>query len=274
MIFSGVGAFVLILCLLSMAAEGFLLTTSRFSSNKKTLYPAFRLRQPGLSSVTADRETLPMKVGGDESESMIKEEEEAKSRGGGTEIMWTAEVSSSCRVKESKRTVEQYMALPASQYSVLSSDQIVRLSDDQFRCDLPAMNFFGTLIQPILYVDVKVFPDDAKAEIIVSRAETVGSDIARKVNGTFSISAINTVTAGVDNKGRKTLNSSTKLKIDVAVPPESKLPKRILQSGGNFIMQSSLNVIVPTFVRILRYDFERWSAGDDSRSAVEGAKLS
>ena len=38
-------------------------------------------------------------------------------------------------------------------------------------------------------------------------------------------------------------------------------------------MQSSLNVIVPTFVRLLAYDFKRWSSGEDSRSAIEGATL-
>ena len=57
------------------------------------------------------------------------------------------------------------------------------------------------------------------------------------------------------------------------VVPSSKLPLKIIQNGGNFIMQSSLNVIVPTFVRILAADFKKWSAGDDSRTPVEGAKL-
>jgi len=199
---------------------------------------------------------------------------QGQGQGQGQAITWTAAVQASCKVKESKRTVEAYMALPASEYSVLSAEQIVRLSEDQFRCDLPALNFFGTSIQPVLYVDVKVFPEDARSEITVSRAETVGSETALKVNGTFSISAVNVVTAAVDKKGRKTLNSNTQLKIDVIVPPESKVPRRVLQSGGNFIMQSSLNVIVPAFVRILRFDFERWSAGDDSRDVVEGAKLS
>ena len=84
---------------------------------------------------------------------------------------------------------------------------------------------------------------------------------------------MNTVSAGVDKKSRKTLTSDTKLKIDVTVP-SSKLPISVIQSGGNFIMQSSLNIIVPTFVRILAADFKRWSAGNDDRTPVEGANLS
>jgi hypothetical protein len=59
------------------------------------------------------------------------------------------------------------------------------------------MNFFGTKIQPVLYVDVNVYPEFNRSEIVVRRAETVGSETADKVNGTFSISAINIVSAGM-----------------------------------------------------------------------------
>ena len=187
-------------------------------------------------------------------------------------VTWRAAAKGSVVVKESQRSVEEYMALPASQYSVLSAEQIQRLSDTEFKCTLPTMNFFGTKICPVLYVDVNVYPEDARSEIVVSRAETIGSDVALKVNGTFNISAVNTVTAGTDRKGQKTLNSDTNLRIDVVVP-STKLPVRVIQSGGNFLMQQSLNIIVPTFVRILRADFQRWSSGVNDRSAVEGATL-
>ena len=58
------------------------------------------------------------------------------------------------------------------------------------------MNFFGTKIQPVLYVDVTVYPDYNRSEIIVLRAETIGSETAERVNGTFNINAINIVSAG------------------------------------------------------------------------------
>ena len=200
-------------------------------------------------------------------------------------------MKSSAKVKEQKRTTEEYMRLPASEYSVLSgnifillplltllmitiAEQIIRINDNQFKCVLPTMNFFGEKITPVLYVDVTIYPDEARSEILVNRAETIGSETADKVNGTFSIRAMNEVSTGLDYKGRKVLNSCTNLKIDVLIPKESKVPRRLLQSGGNFIMQSSLNIIVPTFIRLLAFDFNRWSQGDDSRSAVEGASIS
>eukprot|EP01041_Mallomonas_annulata_P007478 gene7478-15306_t len=187
-------------------------------------------------------------------------------------VCWTASAKGSVRVKDQLRTVEQYMALPSSEYSVLSADQIERLNDREFKCTLGTMNFFGTKITPVLYVDVNVLPEECKSIISVTRAETIGSEIAEKVNGTFSISAVNTVTVGRDGKDRKTLESETSLKIDCVVPSNS-LPLRVVQSGGNFLMQSTLTVIIQAFVRILAADFKRWSAGSDSRDAMEGEKL-
>ena len=188
-------------------------------------------------------------------------------------VCWKAAVRAECKVKEAMRSVESYMALPSSEYSVLSADAIERLSDTEFKATIGTMNFFGTKITPVLYVDVEVFPEQAQSVISVRRAETIGSEVALKVNGTFSIEALNTVSVGQDKKGRKTLVSETVLKVDVKVPA-SKLPMRVIRSGGNFIMQSSLNLIVPTFIRILGRDFARWSRGDDSRNALEDVSLS
>ena len=67
-------------------------------------------------------------------------------------VTWKAEKFSSVKVKEAIRTCEEYMALPATEYSVLSANQIVRLSDTSFKAILPTLNFFGTKITPIIYV--------------------------------------------------------------------------------------------------------------------------
>lgn len=67
-------------------------------------------------------------------------------------VTWKAEKKSSVRVTESLRTCEEYMALPATEYSVLSANQIVRLSDTSFKAILPTLNFFGTKIIPVIYV--------------------------------------------------------------------------------------------------------------------------
>jgi hypothetical protein len=43
---------------------------------------------------------------------------------------------------------------------------------------------------------VNVYPEFNRSEIVVRRAETVGSETAERVNGTFSINAVNVVSAG------------------------------------------------------------------------------
>ena len=48
---------------------------------------------------------------------------------------------------------------------------------------------------------MEVFPEEARAEILVKRAETVGSDIALQVGSSFDIFANNSVSAGTDDKG-------------------------------------------------------------------------
>ena len=78
---------------------------------------------------------------------------------------------------------------------------------------------------------------------------------------------------GVDKKGRKNLTGDTSLTVNVEVPP-SKFPLRVIQSGGNIIMQASLDIVVRTFVRVLSADFQRWSQGNDSRVAIEDAIFS
>eukprot|EP01039_Chlorochromonas_danica_P002399 gene2399-2631_t len=191
-------------------------------------------------------------------------------------VKWEASSHGSVRVTEIKRSVEDYMALPASQYSVLSADQVTRLNDTDFKIALSKLNFFGTHLRPLLYVKVFVQPEIARSDILVDHAELESDDpIVQAINNRFSIHVLNIVTAGVDKKGRKTLNSNTTLSIEAKVPATGRisLPLGMIQKGGQLILQSTLAIIVPTFLRILAADFKRWSAGDDNRGAVEGARL-
>mmetsp|Transcript_21460 Transcript_21460/g.36328 ORF Transcript_21460/g.36328 Transcript_21460/m.36328 type:complete len:271 (-) Transcript_21460:1819-2631(-) len=260
----------LLFCVLApFASLNWAFRTSGFSCFRRT--SILRMDGEGVSGEITDIEAFDSDSDSD-SDSVASIAALSKEVRDGAPVVWTAAVKSTVKVKEIKRSVEDYMALPASQYSVLAAEQVIRLSDSDFKIVLGNLNFFGTKIVPILYVTVNVLPDEAKSEIIVTHAETTGSETAIAVNGTFSISAVNTVSAGVNKKGQKTLTSDTKLQIDATVP-KSRFPLGVIKNGGNFVMQSSLNLIVPTFVRILARDFKRWSAGNDERAAVEGASL-
>lgn len=50
----------------------------------------------------------------------------------------------------------EYMALPASQYSVLDAKKIERLDDNTFRCCVGGLHFFNFVVEPVLTVSVVV----------------------------------------------------------------------------------------------------------------------
>ena len=53
----------------------------------------------------------------------------------------------------------EYMALPASQYSVLDAEKIERLDDSTFRCHVGRIGFFSLAVEPVLTVSVVVEPE-------------------------------------------------------------------------------------------------------------------
>ena len=50
----------------------------------------------------------------------------------------------------------EYMALPASQYSVLDAERIERIDDDTFRCYVGGLRLFSLVVKPVLTVSVVV----------------------------------------------------------------------------------------------------------------------
>jgi hypothetical protein len=59
-------------------------------------------------------------------------------------------------VQEQGRPLAEYMALPASQYSVLDAKKIERIDDDTFRCHVGGFSFFNWQVEPVLTVSVIV----------------------------------------------------------------------------------------------------------------------
>lgn len=57
-----------------------------------------------------------------------------------------------------RSSTAEYMALPASQYSVLDAQKIERLDDTTFRCYVGQLRFFGIKVEPVLTVSVNVEP--------------------------------------------------------------------------------------------------------------------
>lgn len=59
-------------------------------------------------------------------------------------------------VQEQQRPLAEYMALPASQYSVLDARKIERVDDTTFRCYVGGLNFLNFSVEPVITVSVTV----------------------------------------------------------------------------------------------------------------------
>lgn len=77
----------------------------------------------------------------------------------------------------------EYMALPASQYSVLDGNQVERLSDDTFRVFVEGFRFFSFTVQPVLTLQVQA--TDRGCVISMLACKLKGSKIVEAQNSQF-----------------------------------------------------------------------------------------
>ncbi|CAM9223736.1 unnamed protein product [Chrysoparadoxa australica] len=188
-------------------------------------------------------------------------------------VKWRASKESAKRVTPGERSLERYVRLPPSEYSLLNPDTIERLNDEEFRCEPGRLNFFGTVVNPILYLRVDVDESVGGAKISLTKVELEGSEVVTSANGTFTCECSNIVScadapASKRGEATKSLTNSVEISVDLQVPNETFISPRVLQHGGSFVLQRMLDLAVPQFVRWLAKDYKKWSAGDDSRSAV------
>ncbi|CAM9324983.1 unnamed protein product [Choristocarpus tenellus] len=201
----------------------------------------------------------------------------------GKHVQWTASKSSMVNVEEGPRKLSAYLALPPTEYSLLDPKMIKRTSEDTFQMNCGTLNFFGTKVNPILFMKVIVNEKEGMANIMIEKVELEGSPSIRNASGTFSVSSTTIVSSsdvevekggvfgrgrGSGGKGNKSLRTQASIEIDILVPNENFIPHGVLRRTGSFLMQRVLDVGLPQFTRFLRRDYGRWSQGDDERAAV------
>ena len=68
----------------------------------------------------------------------------------------------------------EYMALPASQYSVLDAERIERLDDNSFRCYVGGLRLFSLVVEPVLTVSVVVGERGPTVKLLETRVRSLG----------------------------------------------------------------------------------------------------
>mmetsp|Transcript_15511 Transcript_15511/g.22825 ORF Transcript_15511/g.22825 Transcript_15511/m.22825 type:complete len:276 (-) Transcript_15511:167-994(-) len=187
----------------------------------------------------------------------------------GRRIVWEADAAGTKDVLEGKRSMQDYIALPPSEYSVLDAGLIERLNDKDFRMQMEGLNFFGNTIQPVLYVTVDVDKPGRKSTLTVTGCELKGSAAAEATNGTFNVESVTVVSYKDKSKIVKKLKTDVFVKITAVLPENVRLPFGIVERIGNFIVGNSLKLVTNRFVSILAKDYGKWSQGlNDSRAPV------
>ncbi|KAF7132144.1 hypothetical protein RHSIM_Rhsim09G0145300 [Rhododendron simsii] len=89
----------------------------------------------------------------------------------------------SVSVRQLRRPLNEYMSLPASQYSVLDAQRIERVDDNTFRCYVHTFKFFAIEVCPVLLVRVEEQPNGCCIKLLSCKLE--GSPVVVAQNEKF-----------------------------------------------------------------------------------------
>lgn len=161
-----------------------------------------------------------------------------------------------------------------------------------FRCYVGQLKFFNWSVEPVITVSVTVQERGCTIRLLSCRLQ--GSSFVDDINNKFSASMTNVVqwrellaepgssstggggsssstdadAAATDN-GAKEIVSNTSIEVNVEVPGWFQLiPVSGIESTGSGVMQKTVDIMVPRFLKQLEKDYELWASGDASRKPV------
>ncbi|KAG0491569.1 hypothetical protein HPP92_004614 [Vanilla planifolia] len=177
--------------------------------------------------------------------------------------------SESATVQQLQRPLSEYMALPASQYSVLDAQRIERVDDNTFRCYVYRIKFFSFEVCPVLVVRVEVEPYGCCIRLLSCKLE--GSPLVESQNDKFSASMVNKVSynSSLQNSQTQQLTTDTTIEVTIEVPFLFRaIPVETIESTGAQVLDQLLRVMLPRFLNQLVKDYKSWASGDNSRRAL------
>lgn len=174
--------------------------------------------------------------------------------------VFSASKTGSQDIVEVGRSLADYMALPASQYSLLDARRTERIDDNTFKCYVGRLNFPGLSVEPVLTLTVTT--QERGCTIQLLSAQLQGSRIVESLNNQFSASMSNAVTwQETSSSSTKQIVSKTTLRVQVKVPGwAAMLPTSSVSSMGSSVMQATLNTMVPRQVTRMPCTFNTHSA--------------
>ncbi|XP_038883978.1 uncharacterized protein SYNPCC7002_A1590 isoform X1 [Benincasa hispida] len=177
--------------------------------------------------------------------------------------------SESVTVRQLARPLNEYMSLPASQYSVLDAERIERVDDNTFRCYVYRFKFFAFEVCPVLIVRVEVQPNGCCIKLLSCKLE--GSPIVVAQNDKFDAYMVNQISYDVNrgNSPLQKLTSETVIEVNIEIPFAFRaIPIQAIESAGTQVLEQILKLMLPRFTAQLVKDYQAWASGDTSRQPL------
>ncbi|CAK8571192.1 unnamed protein product [Lathyrus sativus] len=175
----------------------------------------------------------------------------------------------SVSVQQLQRPLIEYMKLPASQYSVLDAERIVRVSEDTFRCYVYTIKFFTFEVCPVLLVKVEQQPRGCCIKLLSCKLE--GSPMVAAQNDKFDAIMVNRISCESDSNESlvQQLTSDTVIEVSIEIPFAFKaIPKQAIESAGTQVLEQILKIMLPRFMSQLVKDYQAWASGNASRQPL------
>ncbi|PKA60857.1 hypothetical protein AXF42_Ash006492 [Apostasia shenzhenica] len=165
---------------------------------------------------------------------------------------FVARRSESSTVQQLQRPLAEYMALPASQYSVLDAQRIERVDSNTFRCYVYRMKFFSFEVCPVLVVRVEEEPCGCCIRLL-------SSSMVNKIS----------YNAALQNSDWQQLITDTFIEVAIEVPFLFRaIPVATIESTGTQVLEQLLRIMLPRFLDQLAKDYQAWASGDNSRKPL------
>ena len=187
-----------------------------------------------------------------------------------TNYMYKFQVSTECEsdLDCSYSFVCKYLDRPDLPFikSASNNSQFEQISDNQFILTPLGINFFGSIIAPVIKLDITRLDEESVKVIEMNSYSTTikGSQIAESLNGHFHmISSSKLVLRPHSESSYKcVLTSYLSLSIHISAPPTTPattstptaIPSKIVQSAGSFLLQNYINSAVPAYLRDMIVD--------------------
>ncbi|CAK8571193.1 unnamed protein product [Lathyrus sativus] len=148
----------------------------------------------------------------------------------------------SVSVQQLQRPLIEYMKLPASQYSVLDAERIVRVEQQPRGCCIKLLS--------------------CKLE---------GSPMVAAQNDKFDAIMVNRISCESDSNESlvQQLTSDTVIEVSIEIPFAFKaIPKQAIESAGTQVLEQILKIMLPRFMSQLVKDYQAWASGNASRQPL------